>query len=162
MLVRAFAALAILALSGSGLFAQESKPSINIGDRLIIRMTGDVANEYARCSGLQISKDEGIRRTIETPATVSERLTDKHYRIEHSCPISLENRRQRLITLSAIVDPHRIVGSVDPKQIDYSSPPTSNEKAVIPVVKRLDDQTRTIELSDLKEVKLQTWELVIE
>jgi hypothetical protein len=162
MFVRTFVALAIFALPGNGLLAQESKPSINIGDRLIIRMTGDVANEYARRSGRQTPTANGTRLVIETPATVSERLSDKHYRIEHSCPINIENKPQRLVTLSAIVDPTKIVGSIAPREINYSSPPTSKKNVVEPVAERPDDQTRKIELSDLREVKLQTWELVIE
>lgn len=162
MLARTFAAIAVFVMLDSVLIAQEFVPTIKVGDRLSIRMTGDVAKEYARRSGRQTSTANGTRLVIETPATVTERLTDKHYRIEQSFPISLENKRQRLITLSAIIDPKKIVGSVDPGVIEYSSSPTSKEKFVIPASTRPDSQTRTIEISDLKDLKFQTWELVNE
>ncbi len=162
MLARTFAAIAVFVVTGNGLIAQESKPSINVGDRICIRLTGDVAKEYARRSGRQTPTANGTRLVIETSATVSERLSDKHYRIEHSCPINLENKPQRLITLSAIVDPAKIIGSVAPREIDYSSPPTSKKNVVLPVATRPEVQTMTIELSDLKGLNCQTWELVNE
>ena len=118
-------------------------------------MTGDLATEYFRrtnTSGLNETPPNGLQ--IESIAIVEQVLEDGRYRLEYSSKIRSGKKPPRMITLSVVVDPKKIQTRTSPKGSWISSSPDTK-----PVLSESDSKTQFVELSDLKGVKLQTWEL---
>ncbi len=162
MLLRTMIAVAILAGAPICLDAQEPKTSFKVGDQLTIRMTGELAKEYAKRNGFRTTNDQQQNILIETPATISQKLGDRHFMIEHSSPIELDKKPQRLLTLTVIVDATRFVTNVIPKNTPVYDSPADHQKGVTPNLLQYEQRTNLLELSDLKGIKLRTWELMDE
>jgi hypothetical protein len=64
-----------------------------------------------------------------------------------------------LITLTGIVDPKRIKFHVVPKNTPVYSSPKDEQNGVKPELTPKDHNEYRLDLSDLKGLKLQTWEL---
>lgn len=157
MLIRTLAALAVLASIGNGsLFAQQNT-SAKAGEHLVIRMTGDLAVQYAKRTG-SISKDNvpsGFE--ISTTATIAQKLKDGRIRVEHTSHVVRDGEPTRLVTLTATVDSTKLTRDVTPKGTEvYASPDAK------PTLTTTETQTLRLTLSDLKSLKLRTWTLAEE
>jgi hypothetical protein len=155
-------AFVVVAVMGSLLFANEKAAKINVGDHLFIQMTGELAKEYSRrtTSQKKMEKLDGIQ--ISTSAMVSQQLEDGRYRIEHTSHIVTNNKSPRLITLTAIIDSANVKQDVVLKNTPVYGSPADHQKGVKPTLTQNDSPIYRLELSDLKSVKLQTWELAEE
>ncbi len=160
--------IAALTLAPSRLVAQ--KPSeahvanghLNVGDLLEVRMTGELAEQYARCiGGLQDNKaPRGLE--IETSAMVAQKLDDGRIRLEHSSPIRRGENQDRLLTMTAIVDPAKVKTDITPKGTPVYPSPNAAKNGTKPTTTTFDVKTLRLQLSDLKGVKLRTWALAEE
>jgi hypothetical protein len=82
--------------------------------------------------------------------------------IDHSTPIDLDKKPQRLLTLTVIVDVTRFVTNVVPKNTPVYDSPADHRNGVTPILLQNEQRTNVLELSDLKGLKLRTWELTDE
>lgn len=157
MLMRTLAALAVLAVIGKGsLFAQQNT-STKVGEHIVIQMTGDLAVEYAKCTG-SISKDKvppGLE--ISTTATIAQKLKDGRIRVEHTSHIVRTGEPLRLVTLTGIVDSTELTTDITPKGTEVFASPGAK-----PTLKTTETHTLRLTLSDLKGLKLRTWTLAEE
>jgi hypothetical protein len=156
MVVRLFAAL-IIVVMGNELLAQQNDATARVGDVILIKMTGDVARDYARRIGSlpEIAERNGLE--IQTTAMIAQQLDGGRFRIEHYANVNHEGKTVRLVTLTGIVDPAKITSAVTAKGTSVSASPQAK-----PVLITEDMKTFRLELSDLKEVKLRTWTMVEE
>jgi hypothetical protein len=155
----AFAALA--AIANGSLFAQQDKPA-EVGDHIVIQMTGDLATEYGKRTGV-IKKDQlasGLQ--IETTATVSRKLDDGRIRVEHTSHIVRDDEPARLVTLTATVESAKLTTDVMPKGTPVFVSPTEHKNGTKPTLTTAETRTRRLTLSDLKGLKLRTWTLAEE
>jgi hypothetical protein len=161
MLVRTIATLAVLALLGNSLTAQEHTTSLCVGDHLVIEMTGDVAKEYARrCGDASSASLEGLH--ISTTATIAQKLDDGRIRIEHFSNIKREGNQARLVTLTGTVESAKITIDVTPKGTPVYASPIDQKNHKKPTLTTQDTQTPRLQLSNLKGLKLRTWTLAEE
>ena len=95
-----------------------------MGDLVVVKMTGDVAKEYATRSGMPKQENwpmEGV--SISTMATVAQYRADGKYRIECSTRSRKTRIRRGCLTLTAIVDPKQLKSEITPKNTPvYASP----------------------------------------
>jgi hypothetical protein len=157
MFKRTLVALAALALIGNvSLFAKQNT-STKVGQHLVLQMTGDLAVEYAKCTG-SINKDNvppGLE--IETTATIVQQLEDGLIRVEHTSHIVRDGEPDRLVTLTSTVDSTKLTTDVTPKGTEvYASPGAK------PTRTTTETQTLRLSLSDLQALKLRTWTLAEE
>lgn len=146
------------------LSAEDKVATPKVGDSLGVKMTGELAKEYATRSGLykpgSIRNANGFR--FETLATVAQRLPDGSYRIEHSMIYENGGSKPRMMTLRVIVQPTQIKSMVTPAKTALYSSPGDVKKGIKPFVTTKDHTGFYIELSNLREAKLRTWEMVEE
>jgi len=160
--MRTLTALVVVAVMGNGLFAQEGNPSAKVGDHLFIRMTGDLAKEYARRIGLPLGNQAPAGLKIETSATIAQTLGNGRIRIEHSSRIKRDGKQDRLITLTATVDPTKITTHVTHKGTPVYASPADHKNGTKPALTKGDTKTLRLQLSTLKGLKLCTWALTEE
>src|SRR3954467_6451220 len=103
MTTRSFFAIAIVLLSNCVAFAELRDATIVEGNQIEVNMTGDLAKEYAKATGVErdIKRIDGL--TISTIATVEQRLPDGRIRIEHSSQVKQAGKPARLVTLTATI-----------------------------------------------------------
>jgi hypothetical protein len=158
MTIRSFAPLALGLLFNCAALAQLRETTIMEGDQIAVNMTGDLAREYAKATGIKrdMKRIDGL--TIETMATVEQRLANGRIRIEHSSQVNQDGKAARLVTLTAIVSRSKVTNEVTPKGTKvYASPGSKDGK----VTTEQTEMLRT-SLSDLKGLKLRTWTLASE
>lgn len=157
MTIRAMAVLALTSLCGTDLLAQQNVPGN--GERIALQLTGDLAKEYGRCTGIleEAPNTPGLRLEIE--ATVAPTLADGQLRIEHSYPIRENGKQARLVTLTATVAPDRMIRTVIPKGTLVFASPWDRMRPSVTTAKT---RAFRVELSNLKGVTLRTWSLVEE
>ncbi len=157
MLNRTLAVLATLALIGNESSYAQQHTSTKVRDKLVIRMTGDLAVEYAKCTG-SINKAKVLPGLeISTTARIAEVLNDGRYRVEHTSHIVRDGEPDRLVTLSATVDSTKLKTDVTPKGTEvYASPSARSTRT------NKETQTLRLTLSELQSLKLRTWILAEE
>jgi hypothetical protein len=128
------------------------------GDQIAVNMTGDLAREYAKATGIERSMKQFAGLKIETMATVEQRLTDGRIRIEHSSQVKQDGKAARLVTLTATIAASKVTTEVMPKGTKVYTSPGSKDKGVSTTQTAM---LRTT-LSDLKGLKLRTWTLASE
>jgi len=123
MLLRTISALTLVVVVGNAASAQDKTLSVNVGDHLVIQMTGDLAKEYARRTGSLKWNEAPAGLQISTSATVAQKRDDGRFRIEHFSHINRVGNLARLVTLTAIVDSTKIASDVTPTNTPvYRSP----------------------------------------
>ncbi len=125
-------------------------------------MTGDLAIEYARRAGTLKQNDEPRGLFIESTATVAQKLDNGRYRIEHSSQFKIDNKPSRMITFSTIVEQTKFTSNAVPKNTAVYSSPADLKNGVKPTFTQDEHRSTSLELSELKGLKLQTWELTEE
>ena len=163
MIIKSMAVLAIVAVMAGGIIARDDITSIEVGDNVILRMSGELAVEYARRTGY-LNPDEKPPRglQIETSVIVCQMLENGQYRVELSAPFVNRDKKACLVTLTSIVDAKQFTQYVIRKGPAYASPADSQKGVVKPVQIEEDRQGVRLELSDLKGLKLRTWSLTEE
>jgi hypothetical protein len=163
MLVRSMTVLAfvVLLMQGSWLCAKQSGPDLNAGDVLLLDLRGNLAREYARRSSSPHSANQGGLQ-ISTSATVVQKLNDGRLRIEHSTPVWRGNKADRLLTLTATIDPKDLRADVTPTNTPTYASPAEHKKGAKPALTTKKTTSFCLPLSELKKVKLRTWTLTEE
>jgi hypothetical protein len=152
MMTRVFVVLMLAVGIGNHLFAQQKDSAVKVDNLVVVTMTGDVAREYARRTESLGANDSSKGLEIQTVASIAQRFDDGRIRIEHSSGIKTDGKTTRLVTLTATVDPSKVVTTVTSKgTMLYASPgakpfPTTEETKGLEIT-----------LSDLKGLKLRTW-----
>jgi hypothetical protein len=157
---RAFAALVVISSIGCELFAQQKDTIPRVGDHVVIKMTGDLAKEYARRTGSLAQFPLGLE--IETTATIAQQFGDGRVRIEHSSHVRREGKLTRLVTLTGIIDSTKVETNVIPKGTSIYASPGDHKAGTKPKLTPEETKTRRLQLSDLKGLKLRTWTLAEE
>jgi hypothetical protein len=135
----------------------ETRPPA-VGDTVFIGMRGEAARAYF--AAISRPEPRGGDGTVEMPATIKARDSDGKYRIENETPLQTADK-PRMVTVTAIVSPADITADVTPKGTLVAADPVSyqNGNRVRTIA---DARNLRIELTDLHNVKLRTWELVKE
>jgi hypothetical protein len=153
-----FAALAIVLSINCAALAHAVARTIMDGDQIAVSMTGDLAKEYAKATGIELDSKPVDGISIEIMATVEQRLADGRIRIRCSSQVNQAGKAPRLITLTATVATSKVTSEVTPKGTQVFASPGSKDKGV---VSNQSEMLRT-SLSDLKGLKLCTWTLATE
>ena len=154
-------AFVIFLVQGNLLDAKEVSPDLNAGDVLLLDLRGNLAREYARRSSSPDSANQGGLQ-ISTSATVVQKLNDGRLRIEHSTPVWRGNKADRLLTLTATIDPKDLRAEVIPTNTPTYASPAEHKKGAKPALTTKETTSFCLPLSELKEVKLRTWTLAEE
>jgi hypothetical protein len=162
MLSRAFAVAGAVAVLGTMVLATPDKPVVKVGDMIEVQLTGDLAQQFAeRTVPPEAGKlPEGLQ--VQFLGVVEQTFSDGRFRIEHSSQITREGKLHRLVTLTAVVDANQCATRVTPAgTATFSSPEDANREAQ-PALTTEASEMLTLQLSDLKGVKLRTWTLAEE
>lgn len=162
MLARTLAALAVVAVIENGLWAQQRDDAAKVGDHLVIRMTGDLAKQYTRCTGSLQENEAPAGLAIETIATIAQKLDDGRIRIEHSSRIKGNGNQARLVTLTATIDSAKVTTDVTPKGTPIYASPAAHKSGTKPAMTSEDTKILRLQLSELKGLKLCMWTLAEE
>ena len=155
--ILAFAGLvgAVVTVMGNVNFAQDNVKAGNVGGKLVIKMTGDLAQEYAKRTGpiREEKVDSGFE--IQAVATIVEKANDGQLGIQHTSYVHLEGKLAKLVTLTGNVNPSRFTTYGVPKgTITYENPgPNASTRTTA------DSTILQLEVSDLKGLKLRTWSI---
>jgi len=159
MMARVLAVFLVVAVFGNGpLFSQEDA-SAKVGDLLFVRMTGDLAKEYAQRSGSLRENEAPAGLEISTSATIAQTLDNGRIRIEHWSQIKRDGKQDRLLTLTAIVDRTKITTDVTRKGTPVYASPAAHKNGAKPSLTTEDANVLRLQLSDLTGLKLRTWTL---
>ncbi|TWU58992.1 Serine/threonine-protein kinase PrkC [Rubripirellula tenax] len=124
----------------------------SVGSLILLKLTGDVAREYARETG-QLRHDEtppeGME--IETTAEVAQRLSDGRLRIEHLSPPRVVFTDNWYTMLLATVQPSAISRETTPRGTVVSASPG----AAIESMTNDESQPFRLTLSDLDDVVMK-------
>lgn len=157
-----FPTLIVATILGNSLFAHEVGAAPKAGDHLFLRMTGDVAKEYARLTGAFPENGAPAGLEIETSATVTQALADRPIRIEHTSHIIRDGKRVRLVTLTGKIDRKEVTTEVTPKGTPVYASPEDYEKGSKPTATNKDTKSLRLQLSNLKGLRLRSWALTEE
>jgi hypothetical protein len=154
MVTRIAVVLALIAGMQSELAAQEKGEGVKAGDVIHIKMTGDLAKEYAVRMGTppEVVAKNGL--AVQTIVTVVERLPGGQLRIERHLPINSEGKPARLLTLTGTVDSTKVTTDITPKGTLVSRSPGE-----LPVETTEEVTNLRLELTSLKGLRLRTWTL---
>ncbi|MBC7967261.1 MAG: hypothetical protein H7Z17_15205 [Fuerstia sp.] len=162
MLIRTLTALVVVLVIGSGLFAQQNDAQVKVGDAIVIHMTGDLAKQYAKCSGYGRGKELPAGLEIQAIATIEQILDDGRIRIEQSFEMKRDGKQDCLVTLTATVDSTTITTDVTPKGTSVLASPATHKNDAEPTLTSEDMKMLRVALSGLQGVKLRTWTLTEE
>ncbi len=162
MIVRNLIVLAAVIVFSNGLLAQQHDTPIKTGDHIFIRMTGELAKEYARLTDSPRNDGETSGYSIETSATIVQNLDDGRIRIERSVPLKRAGKPDRYLTLTATVDKEKLKTDVTPKGAASYASPAEYKNGAQPKLTTEDSKSLRLELSELKGLKLRTWTLAEE
>ena len=156
MTTRIVTAGILVLLKASLLIAQQNDPVAKVGDMIILRMTGDVAKEYAKrvSAHPEVALREGLR--VELAAMVVQVLPDDTLAIRFS-HILQDQQPPRLVLLTGKIDSRKITTDITPKGTKVFPKPGAE-----PTVTTEDYKNLRFDLSDWKGVKLRIWTLVDE
>lgn len=163
MFKRTLTALTALTLLSSGnLFGQQ--PRQQPTGVIVLKMSGELAQQYAQVSGAIEGVESPRARNIRTSAVVVQSLENGEVRIEHSALVKREGKPDRLVTLTATVD-SKMIRLFDRTVFDkttvftFSGPsPGAKEAGKTPVLSP-GHSARELSLANLQRVKLRSWRL---
>lgn len=153
---RTFFAFAVVATIAA--FDRQSNAD-EVNGTVILEMSGEIAAEYSKFTNPQKGDTIPTGLHITTTGSIAQRLENGRLRIEHSTPVWENGVQTRLVTLTAVVDASAVKSTVIPKGTrTFTSPGASNagEKGV---ETKTESEQSTLELTNLKRVKLRTWKL---
>ena len=159
MLIRTLAAVAALAFVANGTLSAQQEADMNIGNVVILEMTGKLATEYAKQTD-SINNDkipDGLQ--ISTTATIVQKLNDGRIRIEHTSHVARDGKPARLVTLTATVDSTNLTPVTTPKGTPVYASPGDHKNGAEPKRTTKETKAARLQLSELKGVKLCTWRL---
>lgn len=170
MVIRTFASFALGLLLANGLSAQQPELSAKAGTHVVITMTGELAKEYAKKTGSYADGKFPPGLRIQTIAVIDDVTEDGKLRIEHTATVGprevvktggsepqayrLKGSPTQLVTLTGTIDPRRMTTQVAPVGTLQSKDPNSKPEPSI-----AESKTLSLELPDLKGLKLRTWNL---
>ncbi len=152
-----FLVLSSLVVRQADAQAVSAQPAV--GDHLVVEMSEELARAYADRVGLSKKTPPGM--SISTTDTVEQRLANGTYRIGHQMPVK-SSGMPRLLTLTAVVDPAQISAETIAANTPVYASPAAHQAGGPSMTTKFDQANFRLKLSDLKDVKLQTWELVDE
>jgi hypothetical protein len=148
------------ALIGSSAIAADQSPAVKPGEMVFLQIKGDAASEMMRQMG---QKDKvGPGAFCSVPAHVARVFSTGHIEIETSLPLPDDSKSPRMLTVRTIVDSNQLVQRVSPKGTEVYSSPGDTKANVKPVALLTEERSIDVTVSDLKQMKLQTWQLVDE
>lgn len=167
MITRTLTTLAaVLVLQSGNVFSQQptvfSKSRVKPTEAVVLKLTGELAREYAQISGSMDADERLDGCNISTTAVIAQRLKNDQVRIEHIAQVSREGRPDRLVTLTATVDTtamRSLVRTVFEGDFTFSDATTAKESCESPTVIARHLSIPFISLADLEGVKLQSWTL---
>jgi len=161
MLARAMAFLLLFVTMAHPSHAEEA--ALRVGDEVSLMMESELAIEYARRSGW-LKKDQAPHGlTVDVSVKVSRKLDDTRYQIECSNLLKgNDDQKDRLVTLTAIVDAGKIESDTIPIGTGFYSSPAAHKEGAKPVPSSADQHSRRLKLSKLDELRLRTWTLTDE
>jgi hypothetical protein len=173
MVIRTFTGFVLGVILAKELSAQQPDLSSKVGTHVVITMTGELAKEYAKRTGSYTDGKFPAGLQIQTIAVIDHVTEDGKLRIEHTANVwakevtknggsDPQSTRQKdsptqLLTLTGTIDPRRMKTEVTPVGTLISKDPISK-----PEPSNVESRTFTLELPDLKGLKLRTWTLVEE
>lgn len=173
--IRIFAAFVLVGAMGTILLAKEKDATIQVGDSLIVELSGDVAMAFSRATNLVPNGGPESGLTISTSATVlrKDEAGRLHFRVYQD--VKVQGKPPRLVTLTGAVEPSQIESRVTPANTPVYSAPPSPESALPtgarkrvayanpqPVLTKEASTQFELKLSELKGLKLRTWTLAEE
>ena len=120
---------------------------VNRGDQIVIALTGELAQEYAKRAGGSVPA--GAK--IEALARVEQVLPGGNLRIEHIL-FKHGQDKPELVTLTATINGRNITADIEPAGTFISVSPDSK-----PIISASESRTLRTELSDRNSVKLRSW-----
>jgi len=162
MTSRIFAVLLVATVVGNGPLLAKESSSAKVGDHLFVQLTGDLAIKYAQYCGILQKNEAPAGLDVQTTATVAQTLENGRIRIEHWAPIKRDGKQDRLLTLTATVDPANITTDVTRKGTPVYASPAAHKNGAKPSLTTEDADVLRLQLSGLKGVKLRTWTLADE
>lgn len=115
MVVRILSILTFVTLMGSlvivmgdAIVAQNNVTTGDVGGKFVVRMTGDLAKEYAKRTGSirEGKADSGLQ--IDTIATIVQKTDDGQLGIEHTSKVHLDGKLAKLVTLTGTLRSKRL------------------------------------------------------
>ncbi|HEX4416199.1 MAG TPA: hypothetical protein VH107_21380 [Lacipirellulaceae bacterium] len=150
MYLRAFLALMTLSLCCNQLFAQTAPC---VGDLLFLNLEGPLAAKYAALTLRNLNKPASAL-TVSIGGAVTRKLPNGKFEVESSTVIKSAGHPDRMITLTASVEPSKIITEPTPKgTLVYASPNSTGVPATQDMV------SQSIRLADFKGLKLRSWKL---
>lgn len=164
MFARALAVLAVLATNGNKVSLAQDEVTAKVGDYVVLELTDQVATEYrVRTGATSNDKDSPHGLSIETTGTITRKLDDGRFRVEHTTPVFKDGKAVRLVTLTANVEPSTITTDITPKNTAAYASPAGFKNAAEPILTTKNARSHRVTLSDInKGVKLSEWKLVEE
>jgi hypothetical protein len=163
MFARVIAIAVLLLFPTASLFAEDKHPTARVGEPVVVDMTGDLAREYATRTGMPKQENLDLGRvSISLMATIAQYRPDGKYRVEYSLPVAKDKKPARMLTLTSIVDPKQFKTDIAPKNTPVYSSPADIKNGKQPYLTETEEKLLRVELSDLRNTKLQTWALVDE
>ena len=170
MLVRSLSIFLLGVLLARGLLAQQHGTTVKPGSSVFVTMTGELAKEYAKRTGLYADGKFPSGFRVETIAVIEQVLNDGQLLIEHSVEVGprelvkssgsepksnrLTGSPTKLLTLSGTIDTKRVKAESLPVATLQSNDPNSKPESSI-----AESGSLRLELADLKGLRLRIWTL---
>lgn len=144
----------------------EQKPTgpaaleVEVGRIIQLTLSDKLAVKYARETGIlppRTKIPEGMQ--ISTLATISRRLQNGQYEIEHTRRYKDSDGKPCLLTLTSAVEGKRFAKQVVSKGTALYNSRADQQRSVKPVLEQSGQGLLSLEFSDLKGLELRTWSL---
>ncbi len=172
-------ATSIVFFFSSLVLSADNPPQKMSGQQVVIKMTGRLATEYSNRAGIGTPGNRPDGYKVLVLGTIVKQLPNDQYQVESETQLPARgSTKSRIVKLMVAIDSNVISTSTTPKGTEVVSvkpaAPASNTRkepfrtvqldaATLERVKTTKDHTgHRIELSELKGVTIQTWELIDE
>ncbi|MEM1224695.1 MAG: hypothetical protein AAGJ40_03305 [Planctomycetota bacterium] len=154
--------LLYFAVIGIGSIYADDQPSADVGDRIVIQMTNELAMAYGRRIGAIKAGIPTPGLEIEATARVAQRFSDGRIRIEHTTHVTREDEPSSMVTLTATVKQTDLTTVVAPKGTLVHASPSARGRGIEPTPSSMPTVDRRLTRSSLRGWKLRTWTLAEE
>jgi hypothetical protein len=172
-------ATSIVCFFSSLVLAADNPPQKITGQQIVIKMTGRLAAEYSNRAGIGAPGNRPAGYKVSVLGTILKQLPNQQYQVESETTIPASGTtKPRIVKLMVAVDSNVISTSTTPKGTEVvsvkPSVPAANTRnepfrtvqldaATLERVTTTKDHTsHRLELSELKGVTIQTWQLIDE
>ena len=159
---RVLAVIVVTTVVGNETLLAKERASAKVGDRLFVRMTGELAEKYAQFCGMLQKNKTPAGLEVQAVAIVSNTMENGRISIEHWTPFKRDGKQDRLLTLKATVDSSHITTDLLHKGTPVYASSESHKNGAKPSLTTENSDVLRLHLSDLKGVKLCTWILADE